>query len=175
MVKGVLALTVALAFSLTSAASAQEKFGDKRVYHTLKSDVFSIPDKEGHVLVVSETHGYDLNDGRTAIIPAELAPARRGCALPCARTRWPSATSLRAASPSLRPSSRRWASRDERCSGTLPLRGAHRAESRLGSGHFADIRCPAISDDDIDQRQSPITPFRICSRSPRNLTAVPEE
>ena len=67
MVKAALALIVALVFGLASPAAAQEKIGDKRVYHTLKSEVLAIPDKEGHVLVVSETHGYDINDGRTVV------------------------------------------------------------------------------------------------------------
>jgi len=67
MVKPALALTVALALGLIASAAAQEKFGDKRVYHVIKSEAFPIPDKEGHVLVVSEVHGYDLKDGRTAV------------------------------------------------------------------------------------------------------------
>jgi hypothetical protein len=67
MVKSALALTIALTLGLIAPAAAQEKFGDKRVYHTIKSEAMQIPDKEGHVLVVSETHGYDLKDGRTAV------------------------------------------------------------------------------------------------------------
>ena len=67
MVKPAVAVTIALALGVLSPAAAQEKFGDKRVYHTIKSDATQIPDKEGHVLVVSETHGYDLKDGRTAV------------------------------------------------------------------------------------------------------------
>jgi hypothetical protein len=67
MVNRVLTLTAALCVVLASSGLAQEKFGDKRVYHTIKSEAFPIPDKEGHVLVVAETQGYDLQAGRTAV------------------------------------------------------------------------------------------------------------
>jgi hypothetical protein len=60
-------LALALTVGLMSPVLAQEKMGDKRVYHLIKSETFEIPDKEGHLLVVSETHGYDLQAGRTAI------------------------------------------------------------------------------------------------------------
>ena len=62
-----LALTLAIVLGLIAPAAAQEKIGDKRLYHVIKTEAFPIPDKEGHVLVVSEVHGYDLKDGRTAV------------------------------------------------------------------------------------------------------------
>ena len=60
-------LALALTVGSMSAVMAQEKMGDKRVYHTIKSETFQIPDKEGHLLVTSETQGYDLQAGSTAI------------------------------------------------------------------------------------------------------------
>jgi hypothetical protein len=60
-------LALALTVGLMSPVLAQEKMGDKRVYHTIKSETFQIPDKEGHVLVVFETQGYDLQAGSTAV------------------------------------------------------------------------------------------------------------
>lgn len=67
MVKRVLILTTALCLVLANAASAQEKMGDKRVYHAIKAETFPIPDQEGHVFVVAEAHGYDLQAGGTAV------------------------------------------------------------------------------------------------------------
>jgi hypothetical protein len=67
MVNRVCALTAAFCVLLSSFAVAQERFGDKRIYHTIKSEVFPIADKEGHVLVVSETRGYDLQRGSNAV------------------------------------------------------------------------------------------------------------
>jgi len=61
----VLAAVLLLAFAVPTLA--QEKFGDKRVYHTIKSEAIPIADKEGHVLVVSETRGYDLQRGSNAV------------------------------------------------------------------------------------------------------------
>ena len=63
----ILVLVLALTVGLMSPVMAQEKMGDKRVYHTIKSETFQIPDKEGHLLVASEAHGYDLQAGSTAI------------------------------------------------------------------------------------------------------------
>ena len=67
MAKRVLTLTAALCLMLAGSALAQERYGDRRIYHTTKSEAFPIPDKEGHVLVIAETQGYDLNAGRTAV------------------------------------------------------------------------------------------------------------
>jgi hypothetical protein len=67
MVNRICALTAALSLILSSFALAQERFGDKRIYHTIKSEAFPIADKEGHVLVVSETRGYDLQSGGNGV------------------------------------------------------------------------------------------------------------
>ncbi len=61
----VLAAVILLTFS--APAFAQEKFGDKRVYHVVKSEAIPIADQEGHVLVVAETRGYDLQRGSNAV------------------------------------------------------------------------------------------------------------
>jgi hypothetical protein len=60
-------LGLALTVGLMSPVMAQEKMGDKRVYHTIKAETFQIPDKEGHLLVAYEAHGYDLQAGSTAV------------------------------------------------------------------------------------------------------------
>ena len=65
--KRVFVLAAGVCLMITSFAVAQEKFGDKRIYHTIKSEAFPIADKEGHVLVVSETRGYDLQSGGNAV------------------------------------------------------------------------------------------------------------
>jgi hypothetical protein len=67
MVIRVLVLITALSLIQLTPAQAQEKFGDKRIYHVLKAEPYKIHDSEGHVLVVSETHGYDTQRGSTAI------------------------------------------------------------------------------------------------------------
>ena len=41
----ILVLVLALTVGLMSPVMAQEKMGDKRVYHTIKSEAFQIPDK----------------------------------------------------------------------------------------------------------------------------------
>jgi len=67
MVTRALAFSAALCLVLATSSLAQERMGDKRVYHVIKSETFEIPDKEGHVMIVSETRGYDLGEGRNAL------------------------------------------------------------------------------------------------------------
>jgi len=52
---------------LAAPVWAQEKFGDKRVYQTVKSEAFPIADADGHILAVSEVRGYDLQQGNTIL------------------------------------------------------------------------------------------------------------
>jgi hypothetical protein len=67
MVNRVIALTVGFSLLVGSIAVAQERIGDKRIYHTIKAEAFPIADKEGHVLVISETRGYDLQRASNAV------------------------------------------------------------------------------------------------------------
>ena len=67
----VAALGVLLAVAMTGkSALAQEKFGDKRVYHAHKMEVLQIDDVAGHELILAENHGYDVALGNVTITRA---------------------------------------------------------------------------------------------------------
>jgi len=58
------AIGVLLAVVMTAASgSAQERFGDQRVYHIHKMEVMWIDDVDGHELIFAEHHGYDVHLG----------------------------------------------------------------------------------------------------------------
>jgi hypothetical protein len=60
-------LAAVILFTFSAPTLAQEKYGDTRVYHTIKSEAVPIPDQEGHVLVLTETRGYDLQRHSNAV------------------------------------------------------------------------------------------------------------
>jgi hypothetical protein len=65
------AIGVLLAVVMTAApGSAQERFGDKRVYHAHRTEILRIDDVEGHELIVAENHGYDVALGNVTITRA---------------------------------------------------------------------------------------------------------
>ena len=55
--------------AVTPAAS-QEQFGDRRIYHVHRVQSVQIEDVEGHELILTEHHGYDVNRGSFTIAHA---------------------------------------------------------------------------------------------------------
>lgn len=65
------AIGVLLAVAVTDKpVSAQERIGDKRVYHAHKIETLRIDDVDGHELILTENHGYDVGLGNVSITRA---------------------------------------------------------------------------------------------------------
>jgi hypothetical protein len=62
-----LALVVTLSVTVVAAASAQEKFSDTRVFTVVKAETLPVGDVEGHVLVLTEMKGYDVQQNNVIV------------------------------------------------------------------------------------------------------------